>query len=496
MAEAEDSSQLNEVQASEILKIIEDGDLVIFNRVIIKGDLNLSELNLPTKHIERSSYEVEVLCLSEEAKLVKSTIRITDSKIEGNLTFDNCIFQEPVNFEETKFSGYASFREAQFIGDAYFENAHFSENARFKQTHFKGDADFRGTQFNADVDFGNVQFSENARFTQAQFARYADFGGAQFSLYAGFREAQFNGDAYFENAQFSENARFTQAQFVRYADFGGAQFSGYASFRGVLFNDNAKFKQALFSENANFESVRFNIKLDMTRSNFNRLYIGWDSIKDHLDFDGATYLALIKNFKNLEQFGDADDCYYQYRKISQENKEWYVPDNWIIKMLTSIYNWAIRPLNCIIDQLYWINRIPPFLWIHRFNWSKLIDYMGWVSCGYGVKVWPIIFWIAGSIFGFAFLYRIFDGIGKVGPSEIVMESVNNGSMNFTLIPGNVIVPPSWSECLYFSAMSLTRRGPENLHPLGAWKYAVMIESVLGYLFLALFVVVLARKVIR
>jgi len=38
--------------------------------------------------------------------------------------------------------------------------------------------------------------------------------------------------------------------------------------------------------------------------------------------------------------------------------------------------------------------------------------------------------------------------------------------------------------------------PEGLHPVGAWKYAVMMESVLGYFFLALFVVVLARKMIR
>ncbi|MFZ7131304.1 MAG: hypothetical protein ACOWWR_02995 [Eubacteriales bacterium] len=32
--------------------------------------------------------------------------------------------------------------------------------------------------------------------------------------------------------------------------------------------------------------------------------------------------------------------------------------------------------------------------------------------------------------------------------------------------------------------------------VGAWKYAVMFESVLGYLLLALFIVILARKLIR
>ena len=51
------------------------------------------------------------------------------------------------------------------------------------------------------------------------------------------------------------------------------------------------------------------------------------------------------------------------------------------------------------------------------------------------------------------------------------------------------------EAIYFSFTSLTGSSPNDL-PIGAWKYAVMIESVLGYLFLALFVVVLARKMIR
>jgi len=36
----------------------------------------------------------------------------------------------------------------------------------------------------------------------------------------------------------------------------------------------------------------------------------------------------------------------------------------------------------------------------------------------------------------------------------------------------------------------------GLLPVGSWKYAVMFESVLGYLLLALFIVVLARKLIR
>lgn len=56
--------------------------------------------------------------------------------------------------------------------------------------------------------------------------------------------------------------------------------------------------------------------------------------------------------------------------------------------------------------------------------------------------------------------------------------------------------PSSLECLYFSALSFAVGTPAGLSPVGGWKYAVMFENLLGYLFLALFIVVLARKLIR
>ena len=55
---------------------------------------------------------------------------------------------------------------------------------------------------------------------------------------------------------------------------------------------------------------------------------------------------------------------------------------------------------------------------------------------------------------------------------------------------------SWVDYLYFSAAALTSNIPSEMRPLGAWKYAVMIERLMGYLFLALFVVVLTKKTIR
>ncbi len=43
---------------------------------------------------------------------------------------------------------------------------------------------------------------------------------------------------------------------------------------------------------------------------FNRIVVRWNSIKEHILFNGSLYLTLTRNFGNLEQFEDLDDCYY------------------------------------------------------------------------------------------------------------------------------------------------------------------------------------------
>ncbi len=77
----------------------------------------------------------------------------------------------------------------------------------------------------------------------------------------------------------------------------------------------------------------------------------WESIKDHIQFDGSAYLALVKNFNNLELFNDADQCYYQYRTVRRkEHLEGIIP-----KLLDYVawiaYGYGVRPGNPLILSL-------------------------------------------------------------------------------------------------------------------------------------------------
>ncbi len=137
-------------------------------------------------------------------------------------------------------------------------------------------------------------------------------------------------------------------------------FERTAFFAVTTFNDNAHFLGAKFNNDLVLESARIysmqldnatfgkNSKISLKDADFTRLVVPWSTIKDRLEFNGAAYLALVKNYKNLEWFDDADNCYYEYRQISLANEPW--------------------------------------------GWAKLADVITWLSCGYGVRVSYIAFW--------------------------------------------------------------------------------------------------------
>ena len=473
------------VPAEEILAKIERGEPVEYDGVIVVGDLDLSEVDLPTKHVERTEDEIEDMGLTEEVKVVESPVIITDSEIRGDVRFDNAIFQNIVSFEETNFTEYyvlfpgtnfrgedkrgtsADFRKAVFSGGrANFGGAVFSGgDADFEEAIFRGGrADFERAVFSFnDADFGGTVFSGgDADFRGAVFIfSHVDFSGAVFSGGdADFIGAHFNGgDADFRRAVFDGDAEFSMAKFNRCESyFWWAEFSDNAYFEGAVFiGGNSDFRKAEFSERVTFEKSIFyhtNLMLDGSKiyiltlsnanfengttislagTNYQRLYVHWDSIKNALVYNGEVYLTLVKNFRNIEYFEDADGCYYQYRRERQ-----------------AIRSWGER--------------------------AKYTDILAWLTCGYGVRPGYTLGLGVFVVLVSAIYYRKTNAIRRLKGDE-------NKSANI------------W-DALYFSIMTFTTIGYGDWYPLDRHRKVVMIEGIVGWLTLSLFLVTLANVVIR
>lgn len=456
-----------EVAAAQILIAIQSNQAVAFDNVSISGNLDLSKLTGP----------------------IGQQFKITNSTIIGTANFQEATFGEPLDLRGTTFLDNVSFAKAQFQGDANFAGTNFSADTDFRFTKFDRAVSFDGVRFGGVVSYANAQFDGNtifeaanflgdAKFDLAQFSRPVTFMGAVFSGDTSITNSQFGGTTIFMNSRFKGSTSFAGTRFAsdvifrlsrfnKGSSFGLTSFGGFSDFANVVFDDVAFFPASKFADNAYFIEAEFNQDLDLEDArinsmqldnatfgndskinlkgaDFTRLVVPWSTIKDRLEFNGAAYLALVKNYKNLERFDDADDCYFQYRQISQANEPW--------------------------------------------GWSKLADVISWISCGYGVRVsytafcclFTILFF--GAVFWAGNGMRRFEQIGLEIPG--CAEAIQKQRVSLV-------------DAMYFSvAMFTTSQAPVNNYPVGVYRHLAMFEGILGWFFLGLFVVVLSGVLIR
>ncbi|MDD2756049.1 MAG: pentapeptide repeat-containing protein, partial [Methanothrix sp.] len=262
------------------------------------------------------------------------------------------------------------------------------------------------------------------------------------SSLSSFGEAVFADEANFNLARFSQAAYFSGAQFQGLALFGLTRFEDIASLQGAKFYDDLNFKGGSIStillDKAQFAQ---NSRIILNDTDFTRFKAHWNEIEGYVVWDPGAYLALVNNYHGLGWSTDEDDCYYQYRNIDQGQKGW--------------------------------------------GWSKVIDILAWLSCGYGVRPSYAGAWSLIIIFLFALVYWKGDGIKKSAkplhePAEMYA------------VPGHVTL----RNALFFSTMIFISRGPNEFLPVGRNRYYVILEGILGWLLLALFLVTLGRVMIR
>jgi hypothetical protein len=459
-------SHQQEVGAAQILTEIEANQAVSYDNVSVSGDLDLSKLTGP----------------------VRQSVTITNSTIQGPADFERATFGDLMDFQGTIFQDNASFAKARFQGDANFGGARFSGNTDFRfarfdssvsfsrarfdrivsfaNSQFDGNAVFEGSNFNSDAEFELVQFSRPVTFMGAVFSGDASITNSQFSGTTIFMDSNFKGNADFAGTQFVRDAIFRSSHFYGGSSFGLASFGGFTEFANVTFEKTAVFAVTKFDDNAHFldakfnndlvlESARiYNMQLDnatfgknstisLKDADFTRLVVPWSTIKDRLEFNGAAYLALVKNYKNLEWFSDADDCYYQYRQISQANE----------------------PL----------------------GWTKLEDVIAWLSCGYGVRVSYTAFWCLFTVLFFGVVYWVTNGMKRFERTDEIPGSTEDlQKQRVSLV-----------DAMYFSvAQFKSAEGPVNYYPVGFSRQLAMLEIILGWFLIMLFVVILVGIFIR
>jgi uncharacterized protein YjbI with pentapeptide repeats len=379
---------------------------IAYEYVDVTGDLELKDDKYESIIIKNSTFDGNISFLS--------------TNIMNKAIFNNVSFRKNADFTATNFDGETDFSGCCFHGTANFSNSRFGEGTTFDYSTFDKDVDFTCTTYDKFVSFYDVTFGGNTTFFMSQFdGTYANLENTTFLGKLDFVRSKFNaplsliwaklwktadfheskfiggvngpnisflGDAKFSKCHFSEESIFRNNSFNGSTDFTNSRFDGPSFFNNSSFHGNAIFDGVQFFGTSDFTNARFskNLALNNTKistmlldgtifgpasrlflakSDINRLMVKWSEIKDILSYDTSAYLPLVKNYRDMGT-SDADDCYYQFRSLTQDSRSWGAAK--VLDILANITcGYGVRADRPVICSLFLVLVCSIILWRGR-----------------------------------------------------------------------------------------------------------------------------------
>ncbi|WP_176505085.1 pentapeptide repeat-containing protein, partial [Candidatus Methanoperedens sp. BLZ2] len=279
------------------------------------------------------------------------------------------------------------------------------------------------------------------------------------------------------------NRSISKKDYTPWANFNGANFTGNVVFIDVNFN-SADFTGATFSGNADFTGAKFNKvyfynakfnKVILNESDYTTMIGSFSPFQDTLVFNDATYIKLMKNFKDNGQFDDADVVVYKYRQIKQESKKGV---SWLWDEIQRlIYGYGTKPENSLLAGLITI-----FLFSYSFERNSDQIRIQWDV--FFKKSIRIIYKIVPSWFFDKFILLA----NKIPPNRIYEK------FKLTLKKCLYYLTPTW-DGFYYSWITFITVGYIDTK-INRQRLATMVEGLLGWLILSLFIVSLANQIIK
>jgi len=432
------ATEYREVKAEEILNKIENGEDVNYQNCLIVGEFDINKIKL--KEVSNPSFYkfLHHVDVKENLSVISSKISIENSIFANKIDFSDVFFDNSAKFSGVTFNNDTLFDETTFNNDTLFDETTFNNRTDFVRVTFNNRTSFSDATFNNDVFFQDTKFYNTGNFFNTTFNNDAAFSNVTFNAYAAFSNATFYDNVSFSRTTFKGDVSFSEATFKKHASFHNTTFNN-ADFSYATFINSVNFRKANFNNYSNFFLATFNVSADFKGTNFSNYasFVGPDT-SENIITDGKACEFFRKSYNLEARYTDADNIYYSYR-LKSMNEE-------------------------------------------SISVSKGIDFLSWITCGFGTKLEYTILWIIGIIILFAFVYKWdWKTPGIYRASE--EDKKENANVSF------------W-ECLCFSVNTFTRLGTPYWHQRDKFWYAVTIEGVFGWVMLAIFLATLMHLLIR
>ena len=225
----------------------------------------------------------------------------------NRLEAEQVIFTQPVDWRGARFARSVNFSQGQFQQESRFKDAIFAAPTQFNQASFGGFATWQGSTF-----------YQSPSFAQADFKQTAGFGRSHWLANADFEQATFHAAANFQKSRFDRSLFLTETQFEQSANFRQAQFQSAISLRGAQIANQLDLGDARFSSEARINVSDLDFDPGEARILGSPGYIGQVFSVPTLANNETVMRNLVRNFRQLEQIGDANQIEYTAERLRLE----------------------------------------------------------------------------------------------------------------------------------------------------------------------------------
>jgi Pentapeptide repeats (9 copies) len=311
---------------------------------LIQGDFSGNHLGLRTPLYGEALSPIftptEQAQLNRDRRRLFQLNRLSRSLLSNELAIKDLqlmVFRGPLNLAQTRFLGRVDLSNTFFLGTVEAQGVDFTQAIDSSQTRFSQPVSFTGSLFEQGADFRNSIFFSKVSFSQTNFSQVANFQASEFQGTANFSRVVFQKNANFNRAQWQSNVDFAQSQWQNQAIFIRNQFNQALFLTEASFENIATFRESQFNRPVNLRGVTVLDQLDFSDTQFAKTA----SLNiPELKFDPKTARILgdpgqisrvlsvpslrgneillrnlVRNFRQLEQIGDANQVEYLAQKL-------------------------------------------------------------------------------------------------------------------------------------------------------------------------------------
>jgi uncharacterized protein YjbI with pentapeptide repeats len=392
--------------------------------------------------------------------------------------FSRAVFGDETDFSSIKSNGEAFFDEVQFQADTTFADAVFKSDATFTAAEFEGSSN---------------RHDDDATFESATFAKEANFGKANFR-HANFIKTTFGKPGLFSDATFENSVEFRPQPVeggetlivLNQANLSAGSLSQPESGRVYYDLVNGEIGEVtLEHNNCNGELFDYFRFCNTTFSGFD-----FTTHKSHLaetnwtmhEFNGTHLLE--NNSLSMTNPANLENTYLKAKNAAADFGERKAAAEFFIKEM--IYrgqkNWLIAKGHTIgsVTEISLSTRLKAF---GKWGANRILHQ----TCGYGERLWRVIYASFITIIFWAVLYTIIPGGLEESGTTRGLDSVSQ------------LITPQGLEIVgqnaYFSAATFITLEYVGTSPAGSLaRWLASLQAYTGALLIAMFVFVLGRRV--